>query len=122
MEGTIYGRKKDLDCILSSGVNINNIKEIYTFLLQDRIGTVDKLIKSRAEGRNPHVDWRETWMNWNCLKAVTADLKYFAWSLVQDMLEIPSRNHRGGKDKSCKILIYNGRLNEMEVWGAYGDL
>ena len=39
MEGTIYGRKKYLDRILSSGVNINNIKEIYTFLLQDRIGT-----------------------------------------------------------------------------------
>ena len=38
------------------------------------------------------------------------------------MLEIPSRNHRGGKDKNCKILIYNGRLNEMEVCEAYGDL
>ena len=122
MEGTIYGRKKDLDRILSSGVNINNIKEIYTFLLQDRIGTVDNLIKSRAESRNPQVVWKETWMNWSNLKAVTAEMKYFAWSLVQDMLETPSRNHRGGKNKDCRMLVYNGRLTEMELCGAYGDL
>ena len=104
MEGTIYGRKKDLDRILSSGVNINNIKEIYTFLLQDRIGTVDNLIKSRAESRNPQVVWKETWMNWSNLKAVTAEMKYFAWSLVQDILETPSRNHRGGKIKTARCL------------------
>ena len=92
------------------------------FLLQDRIGTVDNLIKSRVENRNPQVIWKETWRNWSTLRAVTADLKYFAWSLVQDMLETPSRNHRGGKDKNCKMLVYNGRLNEMEVCGAFGDL
>ena len=61
-------------------------------------------------------------MNWSSLRGVTADLKYFAWSLIQDMLEIPSRNHRGGKNKDCKILVYNRILNEMEVCGAFGDV
>ena len=61
-------------------------------------------------------------MNWSNLKAVTAEMKYFAWSLVQDMLETPSRNHRGGKNKDCRMLVYNDRLNEMELCGAYGDL
>ena len=121
MDGTIYGRKTDLDRILSSNVNIGNIKEIYMFLLQDRIGTIDNLIKSRAEDRNPRINWKETWINWSNLRAVTPDLKYFAWSLIQDMVECPSRNHRG-KDKNCKILIYNDRMNEMEVCGNYGDL
>ena len=122
IEGTIYGDEKDLNRILSSDINRDNIREIYALLLQDKIGTMDNLIKSRSETRNPRINWREAWTNWSKLGGVSAEVKYFAWSLIQDMLFVPSRNHRGDKNKDCKSLVYNMSLNEMEICGDFGDL
>ena len=121
-EWIVYGNKRDLDILMSSTVNFSSIQQIYQHLLQAKIGTEDNLIKSRAELRNPQVNWKAAWKNLKCLRGVTAEVKCFAWKLQQDMVHVPSRNHRKGTSKDCNMLVYDDMDNQMVQCGRFGDL
>ena len=122
LEGTVYGNKKDLNKILSLNVRFRQVKGIYGVLLKEKIGSEGNLIPSRSEKKNPLVDWETAWKNWKGLRCVTPEIKCFAWKLLQDMLEIPSRRHRGGQSKDCNTLVYDEQLNEMICCGNLGDI
>ena len=118
----VYGNKPDKEKILRKGIHTKSIKGIYQYFLQEKIGTFENPIESRAEKKNPEIDWKNAWKNWTLSRGVTAELKYFGWCLIQDMVHVPSRNHRRGANKFCQNLIYDQELDEMDVCGHFGDL
>ena len=118
----IYGNMKDLERILNSGVNVKSLKDTYRYFLQDRIGTTDNPIPSRSEVRNPRICWKNSWKNWSKSRGISAELRYFGWSLIQDMVVVPSRHHRKDTSKDCPRLVYDEDLEEMVNCGKFGDL
>ena len=118
----VYGNKTDKEKIVRRGINTKFIKGIYQCFLQEKIGTIDNPVDSRAEKKNPEVDWKNSWKNWSLSRGISAQLKYFGWCLIQDMVHVPSRNHRRGANKECQNLIYDQDLEEMEICGQFGDL
>ena len=117
-----YGNVNDLETILNSSVEVKSLKDTYMYFLQEKIGTADNPILSRSEMRNPRICWRNAWKNWNRSRGLSAELKYFGWSLIQDMVVVPSRNHRKDTSKNCPRLVYDEELEEMVTCSKFGDL
>ena len=125
-DGTVYGNKDDLRKLLgellSSTENFGSVKSIYSFLLQEKIGAKEDLKPSRAEKKNPQIDWTIAGKNWKTLRGVTPEIKCFAWKLLQDMLDIPSRHNRRGQSKECSTWVYDEQINQMDICRNFGDI
>ena len=80
------------------------------------------MIQSRAEKKNPQIEWTVAGKNWKSLRGVTPEIKCFAWKLLQDMLDIPSRHHRRGQTKECSTWVYDEHINQMDICRNFGDI
>ena len=99
----IYGNIDDLNKIL----NINDTEPwttrgIYHALLEEKIFSGDSFIPSRAEKRSRGIKWSVAWSNQVKLKQLTADERFFAWQVPQDMVPVGARLHRPGQIKLCQ--------------------
>ena len=118
----VYGNMGDMDKILNSTVNLSSLKEIYFFFLQEKIGSFDNPIKSRSERKNPEIIWRQSWKNWSRMTGITAMEKQFGFNILQDLLHVPSRNHRQGSSKECRQLVHDQDLDVFVLCREIGDL
>ena len=122
VEGEVYGNMGDMDKILNSTVSLESLKDIYLFFLQEKIGTWDNPIKSRSERNNLELNWRQSWKNWSRMTGITAVEKQFGWDILQDLIHVPSRNHRRGSSKVCPQLVQDQDSDIFAVCGKFGDL
>ena len=118
----VYGNMQDMDLIKNNNVSAKSLRDIYMFLLQEKIGTADNPIPSRSEKKNPRIIWKNSWKNWSRCRGVTPQLKQFGWNLIHDMVHVPSRNHRKNTSKDCRNLIYDEELDEMVICNNFGNL
>ena len=107
--GKIYGYREEFRNLLDLGLDIKNVKQIYSHLISDKIFRNGSLIPSREEKRTKGVKWKKAWLNLQNSKAITAQEKYFMWQTQQDMLPVGSRLHRPGAEKRCLAVLENDR-------------
>ena len=104
--GRIYGNLADLDKILNvKETGPWTTKEIYSIFLEEKIFSGESLIPTRAEKRSRGIKWSTVWSNQVLLKKLTAEEKFFAWQLPQDMLPVGSRLHRPDQSKLCQMKV-----------------
>ena len=92
------------------------------FLFQEKIVTADNPVPLRAERKNPRICWKNAWKNYSRCRGVAPELTQFGWKLLQDMVHVPSRNHRKGTSKDCQHLVYDEDLKEMVICNKFGNL
>ena len=110
----LYGNLADLDKIL----DINDrdpwtTREIYHSLLEEKLFSGDSLIPSRAEKRSRGVKWSVAWSNQGRLKQLTAEERFFAWQVPQDMVPVGARLHRPGQIKLCQQHVLDDDEEEV---------
>ena len=56
------------------------------------------------------------------MTGITAVEKQFGWDILQDLIHVPSRNHRRGSSKVCPQLVQDQDSDIFAVCGKFGDL
>ena len=106
----LYGYPEILIEMWEKKVDLNQVKSIYSYLMEKITFKNGSVIPSRSEKRLQGVKWGLTWANLNKLKGLNAKEKDFAWKVTQDMLPIGRRIHRGNIEKKCLRKLDNDSL------------
>ena len=98
------------------------VKSIYGCLLESKVKRGESFIPSRAEKKNSRIKFGNVWKNQVLISNVSPELRYFAWSLGQDMVVVGARRNRRNQRKECQEMIEEEGSGQMMACGALETL